>query len=429
MEEVNEQKMLFQSAIRRKIFAGSELMKESLQNSNFVVSKQFPTQVITIDNRRYVRVNEADIHEDSIDSLLSTMLGIDEFKDEDVDLNTVLQKSIKLNRELDAVDCTKNLIEVDDFQNITNLDTIPIQKQIVAVTEEEKEKEREQTKQDEEDGGDVTDAAKRMSNAMDAASSPEDAAETPQMSYQVEQELEQTLAEVQMHQGKSYFHANESMFNIEELNDLKKQANALLKAFKGAKGRTKRLSPSKRISARDMSMDKDKVYISKFTGQGKFIHMNFLIDCSGSMSGYPMRNAVAITYIFNQLAKAGHLKMTVLYSESSHNHKLVLPVEDSEILSLHLTGGSEGLTRTINQHVDCIKNTNMICLTDGNLADEGIDKKFWDKNKIITTGVYVNKKAKKLTEYTGSLSKWFNHSIVRKDVTELIQALVRIGLK
>ena len=152
MEEINEQKMLFQSAIRKKIFAGSELMKESLQNSNFVVSKQFPTQVITIDNRRYVRVNEADIHEDSIDSLLSTMLGIEEFKDEDADLNSVLQKSIKLNHEMDAVDCTKNLIEVDDFQNITNLDTIPIQKQIVAVTEEEKDKEREQNKQDEEDG-------------------------------------------------------------------------------------------------------------------------------------------------------------------------------------------------------------------------------------------------------------------------------------
>lgn len=431
MEEVNEQKMLFQSAIRKKIFAGSELMKESLQNSNFVVSKQFPTQVITIDDRRYVRVNEADIHEDSIDSLLSTMLGIDEFRDEDVDLNTVLQKSIKLNREMDAIDCTKNLIEVDDFQNITNLDTIPIQKQIVAVTEEEKEKEREQSKQDEEDGGDVTEQAKRMSNVMQAAESPADSDEAPaqQMSYQVEQELEQTLAEVKMHEGKSYFHAKESMFNLEELNDLRKQANTLLKAFKGAKGKTKRLSPSKRISARDMSMDKDKVYVSKFTGPGKFIHMNFLIDCSGSMSGYPMRNAVAITYIFNQLAKAGHLKMTVLYSESSHNNKLVLPVEDSEILSLHLTGWSEGLTRTINQHVDCIKNTNMICLTDGNLADEGIDKKFWDRNRIITTGVYVNKKAKSLTEYTGSLSKWFNHSIVRKDVTELIQALIRIGLK
>jgi len=323
----------------------------------------------------------------------------------------------------------KNLIEVDDFQNITNLDTIPIQKQIVAVTEEEKDKEREQNKQDEEDGGDVTEQAQRMSNAMNAATSPTEADSGQQMSYQVEQELEQTLDEVKTHAGKSYFHAEESMFNAEELNELKKQANTLLKAFRGKKGRTKRLSPSKRISARDMSLDKDKVYISKFTGEGKFIHMNFLIDCSGSMSGYPMRNAVAITYIFNQLAKAGHLKMTVLYSESSHNHKIVLPVEDSEILSLHLTGGSEGLTRTINEHVACIKNTNMICLTDGNLADEGIDKKFWDKNKMVTTGVYVNKKAKKLTEYTGSLNKWFNHSIVRADVKELIQALVRIGLK
>jgi hypothetical protein len=157
--------------------------------------------------------------------------------------------------------------------------------------------------------------------------------------------------------------------------------------------------------------------------------MNFLIDCSGSMSGEPIKNAVAITYIFNQLAKAGHLQMTVLYSESSNNYKLELPVDDSEILSLHLTGGAEGLTRTINKHVDNIRGVNMICLTDGNLADEGIDKKFWDKNRIVTTGVYVNKKAKSLTEYTGNLNKWFNHSLVRRDVNELIQALIRIGLK
>jgi len=429
MEELNEKRINFQSAIRKKIFAGSELMKESLKNSNFVVSKQYPTQVITIDGRRYIRVNEEDIQEDSIDSLLSTMLGIKEFKDEDLDLNSVLQKSIKANRELDAIDCTKNFIELDDFNNITNLDTIPIQKQIVATSKEETDKDREQLQQDEDDGGDVTEQAQRLSNAMDASESSDEVNDSKQMSYQVEKELEQTLNEVQSYENKSYFHAGESLFNLEELNELKKQANTLLKAFRGAKGKTKRMSPSKRTSARDLSLDKDKVYVSKFTGVGKFIHMNFLIDCSGSMSGYPMRNAVAITYIFNQLAKAGHLKMTVLYSESRHNYKLVLPVEDSEILSLHLTGGSEGLTRTINQHVDCIKNTNMICLTDGNLADEGIDKKFWDKNKIVTTGVYVNKKAKQLTEYTGSLSRWFNHSLVRRDVNELIQALIRIGLK
>jgi len=429
MDEVNEKKLLFQSAIRKKIFAGSELMKNSLVNTNFVISKQFPTQVITIDNRRYIRVNENDIDEKSIDSLLSTMLGIDEFKDEDLTLESVLHKSIKLNHELDGVDATKNFIEMDDFQNITNLDTIPIQKQIVAVTEEEKEKERADQQQDEEDGGDVTEQAKRMSNAMDAASDSLEDQPQQTMSYQIEQELEQTLEEVKTHEGKSYFHADSSIFTIEELNDLKKQANNLLKAFKGAKGKTKRISPSKRISARDMSMGKDKVYVNKFTGPGKFINMNFLIDCSGSMSGYPMRNAVAITYIFNQLAKAGHLKMTVLYSESSHNYKLILPVEDSEILSLHLTGGTEGLTRTINEHVDAIRGINMICLTDGNLADEGIDKKFWDKNRIVTTGVYVNKKAKSLTEYTGSLKRWFNHSIVRRDVNELIQALIRIGLK
>ena len=428
MEEVNEQKDLFKSALRKKIFGGSELMKEALTNSSFVFSKQYPTQVITMDNRKYFRINQADIKEETIDSLLSTMLGIEAFKGKDADLNRILQKSIKLNKELDGVDVTKDFIEVDDFHNITNLDTIPIQKQEVVVTQEEKEREEQELKDDAEDGGDMTSQAQQLSNALDQAAQ-DDPGQQQSMSYQVEHDLEQTLQEVSSMDGKSYFHVGHSPFTAEELNELNKQANKLLKAFRGAKGKTKRLSPSKRISARDMSLDKDKVYVSKFTGEGKFIHMNFMIDCSGSMSGTPIKNAVAITYIFNQLAKAGHLKMSVLYSESRHNHRLDLPVEDAEVLSMHATGGSEGLTRTINHHNDILRGVNLICLTDGNLADEAIDKKFWDTNRIVATGVYVNKKAKSLTQYTGSLSRWFNHSIVRRDVNELIQTLIRIGLK
>ena len=48
---------------------------------------------------------------------------------------------------------------------------------------------------------------------------------------------------------------------------------------------------------------------------------------------------------------------------------------------------------------------------------------------MISTGVYVNKHLTDYTEYSNSLSKWFNHAIVRKSVDELVEWLVRIGLK
>ena len=429
MNKISYKKGLVQSAIRKKIFNESMLMQEALPNTNFMVSTKYPTQVITIDNRRYLRINEDDVEPETVDELLSTMLGIKEFKNEEDNLTEILHKSIKMNKELDGMDITKNFIKVDEFNNITNLDTIPIQKQFVADSSEEKEKEKEKIEEDTETGGDLTSQAKQLSNAINDSDKGTAEGNKSGMLYQVEEELEQTLAEVSNYENKTMFHVTESMFNTEELLTLNKFAKNLLKAFRGTKGKTKRMSPSKRMSAKDVAMDKEKVYISKYTGQGKFINMNFLIDCSGSMYGMPIRNAVAIAYIFNQLAKDGHLKMSIIYSATQHHYKLDLPAKDSEILSLYGTGSAEGLTSTVNAYVNDLRNVNLICLTDGNLADESIDKKFWEKNKIVATGVYVNSKAENLTKYTGSLNRWFNHSIVRRDIKELIQTLVRIGLK
>ena len=54
---------------------------------------------------------------------------------------------------------------------------------------------------------------------------------------------------------------------------------------------------------------------------------------------------------------------------------------------------------------------------------------FWSKHKSISTGVYVNESLTSYTEYTGKLNKWFNHSVVRKSLDELIEWLIRVGLK
>ena len=150
---------------------------------------------------------------------------------------------------------------------------------------------------------------------------------------------------------------------------------------------------------------------------------------SGSMGGSPVKNAVCLVYLFNQLAKEGYVTMSVLYSSTSTNYKLDLPATDAEILSLCRTQSSEGLAKTIHAHADTIRGTNTICLTDGDIVDEPIDKMFWAKHKSISTGVYVNKSLSSYTEYTGKLNKWFNHSVVRKSLDELIEWLIRVGLK
>ena len=441
-ELLTENQQLMKSAIRGKIFQQSELMKDNLiQGTEFIYSKQHPTQVLDIKGSRYLRINDADIQEDTIDDLISLMLGIKDIRvEEDTEdsefdpKEQAIQSSIDLNQSLEGEDLTESdLLEIDEYKNITNLDEVPIQPQYIkAATTEQEEAESKAEEEIKEDSSscDMASDAKAMQSAMDSSSSDSvESAKAAKLEYQAQQELEQTLEEIESHREKSRFAQNESALSIDELRNLQKKVPMLLKAFKGKGGKVKKITPSKKICSKSMAMDKDKVYYSNKDNNGKHIKLNFLIDMSGSMYGEPVRNAVSIVWLFNQLAKAGYLKMNVLYSSSGYNYKLTLPATDAEILGLHNCTSSEGLADTIEEHRDCIANTNLICLTDGDIVDRGIPKTFWAKNKIISTGVYVNPAAKDVTQYSGNLNKWFNHSCVRQNLDDLLDFLIRVGLK
>lgn len=438
-ETQSENQQLMRRAIRSKIFQGSELMHDNLlDNTQFVYSKQHPTQVIDIKGTRYLRINDADIHEDTIDDLLSTMLGIDKFKEEEGQESTksqVIEQSIKNNKDIDGIDLLdeSELFETDDYDNITNIEELPIQPQMVKSKKEEQEEEdrknEEELSEDSDDGG-MTEEAQALNEAINGDSddlSEEKKAE--RMEYQADQEIEQTISEVERQERDTSFISNRSILSTDDIKALNKQAKRLLKAFRGTKGKTKKVTPSKKISAKDMAIDKDKVYYNNKIGTGKFINMNFLIDMSGSMGGDPVKNAVSLVYLFNILAKEGHLKMNVIYSSTRENYKLTLPASPAKILALSNVTSAEGLARSVHEHVEDLKNTNLICLTDGNICDEPIDKKFWSKHRIVSTGVYVNRNTKDLREYSGTLNKWFTTSLVRPTLDELIETLIRIGLK
>lgn len=435
MTEISENHQVMKQAIRSKIFNQSELMSTNLQKATqFVYSKQHPTQVIDIKGTRYLRINDADIQEDTIDDLLGMMLAIDSYQEgEDIesDRETIIRDSITLNKDLDGEDITaSDLIELDEYENITNLDELPIKPQVVKAKPTEKEKEEEKQEEEELKEEEASSGLTKEAKSLDSAMSGDDTeVSVKKQEYKADVEIEQALDEVDSMSTNTEFQANRSVLSAEEIKKLNTKAQKLLKAFKGYGGKVKRLSPSKRTCAKSMAMDRDKVYYKNKADEGKHIKLNFLIDMSGSMSGEPVKNAVSLVYIFNILAKEGYLDMTVLYSMTRYNYKLELPASPAQILSLNQTGSAEGLARTVHEHVETLQNTNLVCLTDGNICDEGIDKAFWSKHRIISTGVYVNKSAKDLREYTGTLNKWFSKSVVRSNLDELIEYLIKTGLK
>lgn len=436
-EVLTENNRIMKQAVRSKIFQQSELMRDNLfKGTEFVYSKQNPTQVIDIKGTRYIRINDADIDEESIDDLLSLMLGVDMYKEVDgedpIDRESIIKEAIQKNKDFDGQNLYESdIIESDEYENITNLDELPIQPQVVRAkaTKEEQEEDESKLEEELEEEAKGSGSMAEEAAALDEAMHSDVDGEAQVHEAKAEMDIEQALEEVETFSGKSYFSDNHSLLSAEEISALRKKAHKLLKAFRGFGGKVKKITPAKKTCAKSMAMDRDKVYYKNTADQGKHINMNFLIDMSGSMCGEPVKNAVSLVYLFNILAKEGYLSMNVLYSESSNNYKLTLPASDAEILGLHETGNAEGLARTVHEHIADISNTNLICLTDGNICDEPIAKDFWSKHRIVSTGVYVNSRAKDLREFTGTLNKWFNHSLVRQNLDELIEVLIKIGLK
>lgn len=471
MAEYPEKEEIFRSALRRQILGRSQLVRQELsRGTKFLYSEQYPTQVLNTQLGRFIRVNQADINEDSISNLLKVMMAMDSYytipehtvKDEDgndivvpeetQDLMEVIEDAADTVLKVDFTDVTEfdsdyadmsvgdeeiayedDLFKYDKYGNIRGL-TFDIQPQVVHkstgsadATEFDPSKLEilDETVSSDTTSSDITEEASALADAM----GDDKGSTTTKDKRTVVTQVEQAFNDLPQYKNLSRFHDNTSILTKKDILALQPKVKQLLKAFKGTGDQIKKVTPTKRISSKDIACDRDKCYVKKADSKGKHIKLNFLIDMSGSMGGSPVKNAVRLVYLFNQLAKEGYVTMSVLYSTTSTNYKLDLPATDAEILSLCRTQSAEGLAKTIHAHADTIKGTNTICLTDGNIVDEPIDKMFWAKHKSISTGVYVNKSLSSYTEYTGKLNKWFNHSVVRKSLDELIEWLIRVGLK
>lgn len=214
-------------------------------------------------------------------------------------------------------------------------------------------------------------------------------------------------------------------------NELKSLSKKIVKSFNGRISKLNTSNPSKKIRCKVLSTDTtEKIYQNKRGENGKHLKVNLIIDMSGSMSGKPVQNAVEMIYIFNELALSKKLTGCVIWSESSNRAKSTFPMPRDFIKRMLSTGGGEGLGRNLKPYIKELREADEnICMTDGQLSDDAILKSFCEKEKIRITGVYVNENAKDLTEYTGSLNRWFTRSLVRRNMEELTEKLIQLGLR
>jgi hypothetical protein len=227
------------------------------------------------------------------------------------------------------------------------------------------------------------------------------------------------------------FFSRHSHINKHREEQLKSLAKQIVKSFKGRISKQKTIVPSKRLVSKSLTNDNtEKIYSNKRGDNGKFLKINLIIDMSGSMSGTPVKNAIEMIYIFNEICAMGHLSGNVLWSETGSRCKVNFPMPKEFVKKMGATGGGEGLGENLQHYKDMLKEADTnICMTDGCLTNDTILKSMYAKEKIDIIGVYVNKDAKDLTEYTGSLDRWFTRSLVRNTTEELCEKLIQFSLR
>ena len=423
--------------LRGLVFNQDPILRSNLLTGTQILhSEEYPTQVFRLKGVKYVRINTHDIAnletDENITDMLKTLLAIDDYSiregDVDKDIKDIIADAVDYYQTWTGEDLRESeVIDADEYGNITNVDRLALKQKVFKPVAGEESSNEETLGKDDDMTKDARDMAE-ASGMTESSDSSSDKCETAAYEFDLK-EVEQSLEEVKHFKDKSKFSSRSSIITAKEILELNSLVKDLLKAFKGSKSKQKRITPRKLISAKSMAMDAEKIYVDHMAPVGKHIEFNLLIDMSGSMGGAPIKNAVSLIYIFNKLAQQGYVTGNVLYSTTKYHYVRQFPMQDAEVLSLCQTQSSEGLAETVDANVEVLKNVNCICITDGDIVDRPIDKTFWRKHKIVSTGVYINPHMDNPLEYSGKLDKWFDHSLVRATMKDMVQLLVKLGIK
>ena len=213
-----------------------------------------------------------------------------------------------------------------------------------------------------------------------------------------------------------------------ELHKLDHVVNALYESLVGRDGKKKSQSPAKKLNARAIASDiSENIYVSKSPIDGKNLHINIVVDTSGSMSGDYIDDAVKIVYVFNELAHRGVVRGNIMLSCSRASGMWSFPMKRELVPQISAHNGGEGFKHTMAIRWREMQAADFnIALTDGHLTDGHISLDDFESAGIEVTGMYVVRDIKNsdITKYTGNLSKWFHNSIVRTSVDECIYSIV-----
>jgi len=176
--------------------------------------------------------------------------------------------------------------------------------------------------------------------------------------------------------------------------------------------------PSKRISTRNIMLDREKIYKRKVETSKNQKTISLVLDCSGSMS-YVMPEMKIVIWIINNLARQHKIEGNIILSAWEGYQTFKMPMKDEDLNAISGYSRSEGIAHTFEATKSFLKKSDYVfCLTDGNINDQAIDKKSLARQGVRPIGIYIGDKAV-------NLKKWFDRYVNRQNAKTTIDEIVR----
>lgn len=149
-----------------------------------------------------------------------------------------------------------------------------------------------------------------------------------------------------------------------------------------------------------------------------------ILDCSGSMHGFPIDNMKIVIGVFNELVKIGHINAKIILSGVSNSNEAIhetfqMPLTYETIAKFSAKYNSEGIESAMKANQELLKSAdNVFVLTDGNIWDEPIQKETYHLAGIYTVGIYIG------SIECCNLNIWFDKGVAVERIEDCVDELV-----
>lgn len=219
--------------------------------------------------------------------------------------------------------------------------------------------------------------------------------------------------------------------DFEEINSL---ANRLSSKLKGVYGKENTMNPTRKINVKNFVRRSPNFYKRKRDStSGKKVKINIMVDCSGSMGGRYIKDAIRFCLIFNKIAQMeGTVKGNVILSAGEGSVVINIAEKTEKLLAkVHAFSGSEGVENSITENMGLLSKSDYnICVTDCQLTDKPINKKKYEAKNIFIDGLYIGKSSEEnKREQKEHMEEFFSRGKVVDTLDDAVEHFINVCMR